>query len=368
MHNASRRTLLSTLFVLAACATCLSGCPSESKPAGGTAKPGASGTPAGSGEAKTPPKSNKEFKIGWSVWTGWMPFKLMDEKGFLQKRAEEHGVKIKLVEFKGYMDSVQAYAAKKLDGCAMTSMESLQPASNGVKSAGILINDRSHGGDGVLARGNTDVKGLAGKTVLLEEFSVSHYLLNRALESANLKEKDVKIKNIPGDDAGKAFITDPGVQVVATWNPHLFQAVEAGKGKVIFSSRDIPNEIMDFLIVSDAALKEAPGLGKALTDAWFDAMSYITNTATRKEAIEIMAKGAGSSVEDFNKMLADTDLFTDKKKSADFLEGDVIKSTMAKVKKFSFDHDLVKDDKFTIGFGKDAKDLLRFDNSYIVVK
>ena len=77
-----------------------------------------------------------------------------------------------------------------------------------------------------------------------------------------------------------------------------------------------------------------------------------------REAIEIMAKGAGSSVEDFNKMLADTDLFVDKKKSADFLEGGTIKATMTKVKKFSFDHDLIKNDKFTIGFGKDAKDLL----------
>ncbi|MBW2454737.1 MAG: hypothetical protein JRI68_09505, partial [Deltaproteobacteria bacterium] len=193
MHYASRRTLLSTLFVLVACATCLSGCPSESKPQGGTTKPGASGKPAGGDDtAKKPAASDKEYKIGWSVWTGWMPFKLMDEKGFLKKRAEEHGVKIKLVEFKGYMDSVQAYAAKKLDGCAMTSMESLQPASNGVKSVGLLINDRSHGGDGVLAR-TGDVKALKGKTILLEEFSVSHYLLNRALESVDLKEKDVKI-------------------------------------------------------------------------------------------------------------------------------------------------------------------------------
>lgn len=63
----------------------------------------------------------------------------MAEKGFLKKRADEHKVKIKLVEFKGYMDSVQAFAAKKLDGCAMTSMESLQPASNGVPSVAILI-------------------------------------------------------------------------------------------------------------------------------------------------------------------------------------------------------------------------------------
>src|SRR6185436_14839271 len=197
----------------------------------------------------------------WSVWTGWMPFKLMDQKGFLAARTKEQGISVKLTEFKGYMDSVQAFAAKKVDGVAMTSMESLQPASNGVDSVGIIVNDTSNGGDGVLARSNLDLKGLKGQTILLEEFSVSHYLLARALDSVGMKEADVKIKNIPGDEAGKAFLTDPKVQAVATWNPHLFQATEAGKGKVIFSSKNIPGEIIDFLVVSGDALKEAPQLG-----------------------------------------------------------------------------------------------------------
>jgi len=329
-------------------------------PTGGSAAPDSSDT--GGGAKKGP---DKTYVIGWSVWTGWMPFKLMKEKGFLDKRAKEHGVKIELKEFKGYMDSVTAYSAKKLDGCAMTSMESLQPASSGVESIGILVNDTSNGGDGVLARKGMKLEDLKGETILLEEFSVSHYLLVSALESVGLKEKDVKVKNIPGDDAGKAFLTDDKVKVVTTWNPHLFKATEGGKGEVLYSSKDIPNEIIDFLIVSAAALEESPALGQALTDAWFDAMDLLQNTATTDEAIEIMAKGAGASKEEFNKMLAATNLFKDRKKNAEFLEGDTIKATMKKVKQFSFDHGLVKDDKFTIGFGKDAKDKLRFDGSYI---
>jgi NitT/TauT family transport system substrate-binding protein len=122
---------------------------------------------------------------------------------------------------------------------------------------------------------------------------------------------------------------------------------------------------MDFLIMSDAALKEHAGLGRALCDAWFDAMEFITNSQTRTEGIDIMAKAAGSSVEEFNKMLADTDLFTDRKKTADFLVGSTMKDTMTKVKDFSFDKGLVENDKFTIGYGKEASDLLRFDPSYL---
>jgi hypothetical protein len=50
-------------------------------------------------------------------------------------------------------------------------------------------------------------------------------------------------------------------------------------------------------------------------------MRFIVDPKTRPEAIEIMAKGAGASVEDFNRMLGGTDLFTDRQRCVEFLEG-----------------------------------------------
>src|SRR5437868_14981891 len=77
-------------------------------------------------EAKPTP-SGREYQIGWSVWTGWMPFKLMEAKGFLARRAADKGFTVKLVEFPAYMDSVTAFASGKLDGAATPAMEALQP-------------------------------------------------------------------------------------------------------------------------------------------------------------------------------------------------------------------------------------------------
>ncbi len=360
MAKTSRRSMLASAIGLSLVAFGLVSC-NKTKPESSGAGPAVSGT---SNTVVQPVESSKEYKIAWSVWTGWMPFKLMDEKGFLAKRAKEQGVRVKLMEFKGYMDSVQAFAAKKVDGVTMTSMESLQPASNGVDSVAILVNDVSNGGDGVLVRSDMDLKGLKGQTVLLEEFSVSHYLLSRALSSVGLKESEVKVKNIPGDEAGKAFLTDNKVRAVATWNPHLFQATEQGKGKVVFSSKDIPGEVIDFLVVSGAALRETPKLGTALVEAWYDAMNFTLDPRTRPEAIEIMAKAAGASVQEFNKMLADTELYTDRQRCVSFLKGDALKATMAKVKQFSFDHGLVKDNTFQIGFSPSGPEKLRFDPTY----
>jgi NitT/TauT family transport system substrate-binding protein len=292
----------------------------------------------------------------------------MEAKGFLARRAADKGITVKLVEFPVYMDSVTAFASGKLDGAAITAMEALQPAAAGVDTVAIVVNDTSNGGDGVLVRGIDDLKGLKGKEILLAELSVSHYLLVRGLESVGMKETDVKIKNTDGDEAGKAFAADPKVEAVTTWNPHLFQATEAGKGKVIFSSKAIPGEIIDVLVVNNKALKDAPVLGTVLTEAWYDAMRAIEDPATRDDAIAVMAAGAHASVDEFKKMMGGTDLYTDRARGAAFLEADTTRATMEKIKKFSIDHGLVKDAHFSIGYGAKASDKLRFDASYAAAR
>ena len=156
---------------------------SGKKSDGGAPAPQASAKPSEAKPSETKPAAaGREFQIAWSVWTGWMPFKLMEAKGFLAKRAADKGISIKLVEFPAYMDSVTAFAAGKLDGCAMTAMEALQPAAAGVDTVAIVVNDTSNGGDGVLVRGIADLGGLRGKEILLAELSVSHYLLIRGLD------------------------------------------------------------------------------------------------------------------------------------------------------------------------------------------
>jgi len=293
-----------------------------------------------------------------------MPFKLMEKEGFLKKRADELGVEIELKEFKGYMDSVTAFASKEVDACAMTSMEALQPASSGVKTVAVLVNDISNGGDGVLVREGMTIADLKGKEVLLEQFSVSHYVLARALETNGLTEADVTIKNIPGDDAGKAFLTDDSVQAVTTWNPHLFLAKESQKGVVPFDSTHIPGEIIDLLVFNGDVLASNPKAAQAVTLAWYDAMEMISNPDTRASAIATMAEAAGASVEEFEKMLGGTNLFTDPAKAAELFNGEPIKATMSKIRDFSFKHELISDKDFEIGFGQGSDALLSFDPSY----
>jgi NitT/TauT family transport system substrate-binding protein len=314
------------------------------------------------------PAAGREYHIAWSVWTGWMPFRLMQAKGLLARRAADKGIAVKLIEFPVYMDSVTAFAAGKVDGCALTAMEALQPAAAGIDTVAVVVNDTSRGGDGVLVRGIADLRGLKGKEILLSELSVSHYLLVRGLASVGMTEADVRIKNTDGDEAGKAFVADPKVEAVTTWNPHLFQATEAGKGKVIFSSADIPGEIIDLLVVNRRALDDAPALAGVLTEAWYDAMRLIEDPATHDDAIAIMAASAHASVDEFTKMMAGTDLYTDRARGAAFLEADTTKATMERIRAFSLAHGLIKDAKLAVGYGPRATAKLRFDASYAAAR
>jgi NitT/TauT family transport system substrate-binding protein len=362
MKHLSRRLLVQS--ILAGLSSLIGpGC--KEKPAPETAAPAASTSAAAPAEPQV--EDSREYKIGWSIWTGYMPMAIMEEKGFLAKRARENGVKVKLVFNKVYVDGIKAYTETKLDGVAMGSVEVLQPPSQGLASVAILVHNHSAGADGILVKNLNNLKDLKGQTVMLEELTVSHYLLARALEKAGLKESDVKLKNIPGDEAGKLFLTDKAPPVVATWDPFLFKAKEAGKGKIIFSSKDIPYEILDFLVVADSALKRSPGLGRALADAWFDACAFYNDPNTHAEAMRIMAKAGETTPEDFEKMLADAEIYGDRAKTVTFMGSDTLKESMEKVQRFAFEHKLIKDDRFKIGYGSGGWQKLRFDPSFIKV-
>ncbi|PAM32880.1 lipid kinase, partial [Acinetobacter baumannii] len=88
------------------------------------------------------------------------------------------------------------------------------------------------------------VADLKGMNVNLVELSVSHYLLARALESADLSEKDLKVVNTSDADIAAAFNTDQ-VQAVTTWNPMLSEIKAKPGVSQVFDSSKVPGEIMD---------------------------------------------------------------------------------------------------------------------------
>ncbi|WP_232492701.1 putative urea ABC transporter substrate-binding protein [Novosphingobium kaempferiae] len=323
-----------------------------------------------------PDAKRTEFNIGWSIYAGWMPWPYAQQAGIVKKWADKYGIKINVVQVNDYVESVNQYTAGKLDGVTVANMDALTiPAAGGKDTSAIIVGDYSNGNDGILMKGAGDMRAIKGQQVNLVELSVSHYLLARGMTLAGLAPTDVKTINTADADIVGAFAS-PDVKVAVAWNPQL-TAMKAQPGaKMVFSSADIPGEILDLLCVDTATLKANPNLGKALAGIWYETTALMTRQdAEGKAARAAMAKLAGATPEAFDSQLTTTFLYADPKAAVAATDAPALVTTMTRVRDFSFSKGLFKGassaDAVGMSFpgGKTLGDAqhvtLRFDDSYM---
>jgi NitT/TauT family transport system substrate-binding protein len=324
--------------------------------------------------------SRTDFKVCWTIYAGWMPWGEAKTQGIVSKWAKKYGINVDVVQLNDYVESINQYTAGKFDGCAMTNMDALTiPASGGVDSTALIVSDYSNGNDGVLIKGKgkklTDLK---GQQINLVQFSVSHYLLARALESAHMTERDLKVVNTSDADISAAFAT-PAVQQAVTWNPMLADLKAQPNVTEVFDSSKIPGEIMDMMVVNTKTLQDNPALGKALTGAWFEMVALMhANSAGSTEALTAMAKSSGTDLAGFKGQLSTTALFYTPQAALAFVTSPNLPTIMTRVARFSFDHGLLGqgapsadavgmafDKGVVVGSKSNVK--LRFDPSYVAM-
>ena len=292
-----------------------------------------------------PASAQSKFRVAWSHYTGWEPWGYAQQSGILQKWAKKNGIEIELTLVNDYVESINLYTTGKFDACAMTNMDVLTiPASGGVDSTAIIIGDFSNGNDGIVVKSGKTVKDLKGRSVKLVEFTVSHYMLARALEMNGMSERDVKTVNTSESDIAAIFASDAKGAAV-TWNPMLQQARNAKGAALVFDSSKIPGEIIDMMVVRTNA---PDSLKKALTGAWYEVMAIMTGTdKASADAIAWMAKSSGATVPELKAQLGTTAMFYKPADAVTFANGGQLKKTMEYVRTFSFSKGL---------FGKRARD------------
>ncbi len=362
------RSQLQRVLVLSILAVLILGCP-QSPPAE-TDQPGEPET------ASTEP-AGKKFKVAWSIYAGWMPWDYAGSSGILKKWADKYGIEIELLRM-DYGPSIDAYVGKQVDAVVMTNMDCLNaPASSGIDSTALIIGDYSNGNDAILTRGGLGVKDLAGKTANLVELTVSHYLLARALETHGLSEDDVSLQNTSDADIGPIFLANESLEVVVTWNPIVMELEKAeGVGKV-FTSAEIPGEILDLMVVQTDVLEENPDFGKALVGAWYEVMELMSRgDADTDAAIAVMAEASGAGVAEYKAQLDTTAMFYTPQEAVEYGSSDEIKEKMNFVREFSFSHGLLGENAPSVDVvgiaypdrtvqGAEDNVKLRFDASYM---
>lgn len=152
-------------------------------------------------------------------------------------------------------DGWRAVVEKRADMFTGTIFDMIRAIDQGVDLRIVMALDFSAGADGVLAReGITKIEDLRGKRIAVERSTTTHFVLLRALERAGLGEADVVIENIATDAALEAL--DQGrVDAAALWDPFLSRGAKGGR-KIIFTTAEIPGEIIDVLGVRADLLQD----------------------------------------------------------------------------------------------------------------
>ena len=244
-----------------------------------------------------------QIKVGVSDWTGWVAWYVAEQQGFFKK----YGADVKLVWFANYSDSISALSTGQLDANSQTWSDTLGPLAKGLPLKVVLVNDNSFGNDALMA--GPKIKGfpdLKGKTVALEQYSVSHFVLYTALARNGLTPKDVKVVNLSAGDAAAAFISGR-IDVAVVWNPWISQIQMSGKGRALFTSRDMPGLIPDLLVAQAQTIRAKRKDLIGMTRAWFDTVDFIR--ARPDDAVKIMSKVIGMSAADYKVFLPGTRFF-----------------------------------------------------------
>lgn len=283
-----------------------------------------------------------DFKVAWSIYVGWMPWGHAADTGIVDKWADKYGISIEVTQFNDYVESINQYTAGGYDAVTLTNMDGLSiPSAGGVDTSAVIVGDFSDGNDAVFIKGEGGLADIAGRDVNLVEFSVSHYLLARALDSVGLSERDVKVINTADPDMVGAFQT-PDVTAMVTWNPMVSEIVELPDAVKVFDSSQTPGEIIDLMVANTDVLAANPKFGQALAGIWYETATLMTSdTAEGAAARAAMGAASGTDQAGFEAQMAATKLFADPAEAVAFTSSPELGATMDLVRAFLFDKGLL---------------------------
>jgi len=229
------------------------------------------------------------IRLGTNVWPGYEPLYLAREIGRLDNN------KIRLIGYPSASEVIQAFHNRSLEAASVTLDEALLLRDRGLPIKVVLIHDISHGADVILARSHIkQISDLRGHNIAVESGALGAYVITRALQQNNLSLDAVQIKHLDVNQHEAAYQAGD-VDAVVTFEPFNTHLKELGATE-IFTSREIPGEIIDVLVVHEDIHKSRLDDLRHLTQSWFTALEYID--AEPQKAATIMGRRLKISNED----------------------------------------------------------------------
>lgn len=204
------------------------------------------------------------FRIGTNLWPGYEPLYLARHNGHL----DDH---IRLIEYPSATDVLRAFRNNSLEAACLTLDEVLLLRQHSMPVTVILVTDISHGSDAIVAQPDIQsIKDLPGKKIAVESGALGAYVITRALELNGISIDQVHIRHLGNDSQKDAFEND-SVDAVVSFDPLRTQLLEAG-GREIFTSQEIPGEIVDVLVIRKDVMEKYRQDINTVIQGWFKSL------------------------------------------------------------------------------------------------
>lgn len=213
--------------------------------------------------------ASQPLRIGTNVWPGYEPLYLAAER-----ERWHQWLDVRLVEYPSATEVLRAFRNRALEAAALTLDEVLTLREAEIPLKVVAVLDVSAGGDAILAKPHLErFSDLAGHRVGVESSALGAYVLMRALEINGLQLDQIEVVHLDISTHERAFRNNT-VDAVVTFEPVKTLLLSAGAHEV-FSSREIPGEVVDVLVVHADVLRAEQESLRAAVASWFSALDYM---------------------------------------------------------------------------------------------
>jgi NitT/TauT family transport system substrate-binding protein len=209
--------------------------------------------------------------VAITSWPGYEYLYLAEQR----RLGQRYGIDLRVQQYSSLEDQRLAYGRGDVEVIATTLPDAIAICHEVPKRCPelFLVIDQSDGADVIISTSDfVDIGGLVGQTVGLERTVLAEYLLLRAFETKQVSFDQVRLLN-EGPNGLIQALSKGKVAAIVTYPPHSNALRLDSRYRILFSSAQIPGEIVDVLAVNPAFAKRNPGMIRALVRTWWAAQA-----------------------------------------------------------------------------------------------
>ena len=184
--------------------------------------------------------------------------------------------------FRRGADMVKPLAEQRLEAGLLGDMPTILAAANGSVWIVGLVKQTS---TAIVAKGNTTIQGLVGKRIAYVETSSAHHTLLQGLNSAGIKESEVKLVPM-GIDAMPDALENGEIDAFAAWEPGPSIAL----GKSAHNSIVFRGLSSDYFVIERNFFQRSPAASDALIAGYLRAIEWMRRSQKNIELAAAWAK------------------------------------------------------------------------------